>query len=409
MEVPPQPAAEESTHAAPSTSEQENEKMKSPLNTITKSPERETSSQPERVSTQPTGSPVSKTQVPSQPQQSPSEPKESELETQSKTHQPDEAKEIVMMEREPIKVGKGNANDIKQGESSPRSQPELQTPAPASGVQTKDASRRLFRAGHRKQKEARESVERKMMFAISSSSTGKDIKVVSSADPATRKVSSTSISPQESLQSNEEKQHIPLQKGIKDDISNLVQKLATVTPTQPMDDTNFSVVTLAGDNRGATMQVGSNSTKKEGSIRIHRAYKTEPEESTEATTDTDTDENSSRGSAEKDDVAKAYVNSNIQSVNNSLMLHGSVSERDPGVRVVLPQQPAAEQNKPLETRRVDVNVNRAEKLSYPRPVVRRRCLRGLFLEPSDSDPDNPDKPRRHGCKFRCGDKSSEIM
>ena len=78
------------------------------------------------------------------------------------------------------------------------------------------------------------------------------------------------------------------------------------------------------------------------------------------------------------------------------MSNGSINGRDPGVRVILPQQPC------LEKPKAEVSINRAEMVPY-RPVVRRRCLRGLFHEPSDSEPDNPDKPRRHGCKFRCGD------
>ncbi|XP_057731253.1 uncharacterized protein LOC130946507 [Arachis stenosperma] len=259
-----------------------------------------------------------------------------------------------------------------------------------------------------------ESIERKMMFATSSSS-GKDIKVVSnSGNTSTMNVSSTTIP------LKEEKQHhvnTQLQKGIKENISCFVQKLATVTPTQPPtevddDHKSFSVVTLAGDNKGATMHVAegsSNKTKKDGSIRIHRAYKKKnPEEEEEETTDAGDEKDDD----DDDDVAtnKAYVNSNIQSVNNSMMVQGSVSERDPGVRVALPNYQLSHEPKApaLETRRVEMNGNR---VSYPRPVVRRRCLRGLFMEPSDSEPDNPDKPRRHGCKFRCGDnnKAADIM
>lgn len=235
------------------------------------------------------------------------------------------------------------------------------TAASASGVQTNDTSRRAFHAD-KEQKEARESetVEIKMMFATS-------------ADPVTRNVSSSSMSLE----------------------NPPPQNVATVNPTQPMNDKTVSVVTLAGDNRGATMHVGSESAKKEGSIYIHRAYRTNPRE--EGTTDGE--ENSCGNSMEKEDEEeKAFVNSNIQSMNNSIMLHGSIIGRDPGVRVILPQQPI----KPVDTPKAEVNIWRADKSSY-QPVVRRRCLRGLFLEPSDSDPDNPHKPRRHGCKFPCGE------
>ncbi|KAK7283365.1 hypothetical protein RIF29_12828 [Crotalaria pallida] len=216
------------------------------------------------------------------------------------------------------------------------------------------------------------------MHAAWSSTRKEDLKIVSSADPDTNNVKSSSMSPEEPPQQN-------------DDISK----------SGNMNEKTVSVVTLTGDNKGATMHVGS-SSKKEGSIHIHRAYKTNQ---TEETTDDD-EENSRNDSTEKDEAEKVIVNSNIQSINNSMMLHGSISGRDPGVRVILPQYsvavpvPPQEPIKHAEThRKGEVN-----KLSYqPRPVIRRRCLRGLLLEPSDSEPDNPHKPRRHGCKVRCGE------
>ncbi|KAK7351705.1 hypothetical protein VNO77_11342 [Canavalia gladiata] len=140
--------------------------------------------------------------------------------------------------------------------------------------------------------------------------------------------------------------------------------------TLAVDDKTVSVVTLAGDNRGVTMHVaGSRSSTKT------------PERK-----------------EKKEEAGKAYVNSNIQSINNSIMSHGSIHGRDPGVRVVLPQYP--DKQPCVENPKAQVSINRVESLPY-RPVVRRRCLRGLFLEPSDSDPDDPNKPRSHGCKVSC--------
>ncbi|GAU34965.1 hypothetical protein TSUD_312960 [Trifolium subterraneum] len=222
-----------------------------------------------------------------------------------------------------------------------------------------------------------EPLERKMMFAIATSNPSENnIKVP--VDPVTASVSNS-----------------PLQNStMKDDATNFVNKVTTENPTTitklPDDDKTVSVVTLAGDNRGATMHVAdshSQSTRKKGSIRnIHRTNEEE----------------------EKDEAGKAYVNSNIQSMNNSLMVQGSINGRDPGVRVILPQHPEPQVKRDLENRRDEVKtVSQVEKLTY-RPMVRRRCLRGLMAEPSDSD---PDKPRRHGCKFSCGDvkKDNEIL
>lgn len=206
-------------------------------------------------------------------------------------------------------------------------------------------------------------MERKMMFSTSTPSA-KDTKVMPSAStsshPTNRNVSTISLAEEENPTKDDD-----------DDISAL-------NPTLNVDDKTVSVVTLAGDNRGVTMHVaGSHSTRPN------------PEGKKSAST-------------EKDEAGKTYVNSNIQSINNSIMSHGTINGRDPGVRVILPDVKEACLEKP----KAEVSINRVERVAY-RPVVRRRCLRGLFLEPSDSEPDNPEKPRRHGCKFRCGDNSND--
>ncbi|CAL0319003.1 unnamed protein product [Lupinus luteus] len=108
----------------------------------------------------------------------------------------------------------------------------------------------------------------KMVFG-----TQKDMNIVSSTDPVTNNVSSTS----------------------------------TISPQNPPPQA--SVVTLAGENKGATMHIGS-SSKKQSSIHIHRAYKTNQ---TEETT-TDEDENSC-----DDSMEKIFVNSNIQRWDSSTL------------------------------------------------------------------------------------------
>ncbi|KAJ6938531.1 nucleolar protein dao-5 [Populus alba x Populus x berolinensis] len=217
---------------------------------------------------------------------------------------------------------------------------------------------------------------------------------------------------QKTSMSNGEK--VPLQKEIREDISKFVHKLGMEHMKHPIGEKPVSVVTLAGENRGATMYVGSESSRKDGSVHIHRGYKTNPDESNEATTD---GEGSSRGRSSKDlltkedPARKAYINSNTQSVNNSILFETSVSERSPGVHLSLSyndEEPSKNSSKPvrLETRKAEFQVTPSEKLSYE-PRVRRRCLRGLLLESSDSDPDNPEKPRRHGCRYSCGQERKD--
>ncbi|MED6119108.1 hypothetical protein PIB30_008619 [Stylosanthes scabra] len=94
-----------------------------------------------------------------------------------------------------------------------------------------------------------------------------------------------------------------LPKGIACDVSRFLHKLSTVEQSE--------VVTVAGDNRGATMQVGNS------------AEEAEPEDSTEVITDME--ENTEKELTKDDEIGMAYVNSNIQSINNSVMVHGSIT------------------------------------------------------------------------------------
>ncbi|XP_020231434.1 proteoglycan 4 [Cajanus cajan] len=327
------------------TPQEEKPKIKSPLKTIPKS--LETSSQPENLSTPPTKIEQRSTTL------------KAPLETQSKFLQPEEKEKVV---HETTKArGKGK---------------DTTTTASASGIATtkaRDSSAKAFR-GNKKHHGVRETVERKIMFATTNP-IGKDTKVMSSTHEGTKNTSSSSISPEKTT-SFSGAEAPPLQKGIKDDITKFVHKLTTsVHPTQAMDEKQFSVITLAGDNRGATMHLGSETVNKEGSIHIHRAYKSDHEEANEVTTDGDENTNEE----EDEEVGMAYVNSNIQSINNSLMFNGSINERDPGVQVTLPQKPTEpirpdDEPKPsLDTQKTQFNINRA-KSSY-QPTV-GRSIRG---------------------------------
>lgn len=355
--------------------QEEKPKINSPLKTIPKSPE--TSSQPENLSTRPAA-------VISDEQRS-TTPK-AHLETQSKSLKLEKKEKVV---HETTKAqGKGKDKTTNTASSSGTATPK-----------TKDSFTKAIR-GEKKHHGARETVERKIMFATTNP-IGKDTRVMDSTHEGTKNISSSSIAPEKTASFSDEKAP-PLQKGIKDDITKFVHKLtSSVQSTQPMDEKQFSVITLAGDNRGATMHLGSESAKKEGSIHINRAYKSDPEETNEVTTDGEESNNE-----EDEEVGMAYVNSNIQSINNSLMFHGAITERDPGVQVTLPQKPTEpikpnDKPKPgSETQKTQFNINRAEKSTY-RPMV-GRSIKGPFLEPND-------KSRRQGCKLSCDQDIEDIM
>lgn len=197
-----------------------------------------------------------------------------------------------------------------------------------------------------------------------------------------------------------------LPKEIMEEISKLVHNLTTGQTKTTLDDKPVSITTMAGENRGALMQLTSESDKKEGSIHIRRGYKTDPDESPEATTDTEESSEQKGPKTEQEPEIEAFINSNVQTLNNSLVFDSSISGRNPGVQVEFSADDAEEvelsnQTETPETRKAEVSVTPSEKLIHE-PTIRRRCLRGLFLESSDSDQDNPTKPRRHGCRYGCG-------
>lgn len=198
---------------------------------------------------------------------------------------------------------------------------------------------------------------------------------------------------------------ISMQKEIKNDISKLTQKMAN-EQGKPV-----SIITLVGENKGATMQLGS---PKEGAVHIHRGYKLNPDESTEATTngeESSKDKRPKEANSKEDQMTKAYMNSNSQGINNSIVFKSSIIERNPGVHLTLTQNPAEHirtttNENQLVAHKAEANITPSQKLTYE-TTIRRRCLRGLLMESSDSDPDNPEKPRRHGCRCSYGDMNKD--
>ncbi|KAK9164168.1 hypothetical protein Syun_005070 [Stephania yunnanensis] len=220
----------------------------------------------------------------------------------------------------------------------------------------------------------------------------------------------------ESQQNQSQPKNPPFQKNIKEEVSRLVHKYGPKHLTNSAEEESpVSVITLAGENKGATMQLGPQNQfpKKEGPVHIHRGYKLGHHEhhSESKTTDGDSssrddkkskNQNGKSNNKEETKTSKSFVNSNVQGINNSIMFSSSYSERSPGVHLTLSRSvgPASEGPTTVEARRADFRAIEAQKLTYE-PTVRRRCLRGLFSEPIESDPDNPGKARRHGCRYNC--------
>ncbi|KAL7605066.1 hypothetical protein Lser_V15G18705 [Lactuca serriola] len=181
---------------------------------------------------------------------------------------------------------------------------------------------------------------------------------------------------------------VPLHREIKDDITKFIHKMATSHPKQSMDEKPASVITLAGDNKGASMHLGSD-TKKKGAIDIQRGYKLD---------DIINGEGGSKGNkspreskASEDEEMKAIVNSNIQGINNSIMFNSSVTERNPGVHLAFSRTSAKndsniEKGEQMEMYKAEADITPPETLVYD-PTT-GRSIGGFFLEPTDSEPDD---------------------
>lgn len=210
-----------------------------------------------------------------------------------------------------------------------------------------------------------------------------------SASQTRNKIISTGSSQKTAVSSEP---HIPLHN---DNISKVLNRVAVGGVKEETGKTPVNVITLAGDNRGASMQLGSDSSTKGGRIHIQRGYKINPDESADATTDGEGRRSKDAKDMEDQTVA-TYVNCNIQGINNSISSNSSITERNPGVHMSIPRVPSepVHSTGPLGAHKAEFSVT-------PARTIKRRCLRGLFLESSDSD---PDKPRRHGCRVGCNDK-----
>lgn len=165
------------------------------------------------------------------------------------------------------------------------------------------------------------------------------------------------------------------------------------------------------------MGIGSEKDKKDGEVHIRRGYRSNPDESPNTTaTETEGETRPFKGKNFKDEddeeeeaSVRAYVNGNTQAINNSIVVESSVSENDPGIHMSLKFEKTKKEiiNTPENVaEKKPETVKETEKLKNE-PRVRRRCLRGLLAESSESDPENPLKPRRHGCRFTCKDKDIE--
>lgn len=127
-----------------------------------------------------------------------------------------------------------------------------------------------------------------------------------------------------------------------------VTQVPTKKPSS--DEVGVRVITLAGENKGAMMDLTSASSllhnrKKQVSTAhyIHQhEIKSEGDETEDGSKKKEKSEEkgASSMSEKKAPPLTTFVNSNVQSVNNSILLSSNCSHKDPGVHVALSRKPS---------------------------------------------------------------------
>ncbi|KAI4320979.1 hypothetical protein MLD38_034406 [Melastoma candidum] len=198
-------------------------------------------------------------------------------------------------------------------------------------------------------------------------------------------------------------------KETKGEISKLVHLITSGKANTALTvEESVDIITLAGENTGATMLLTSKSSKKKERIHIRRNYRSDPDESVEGMTDAEEYDREACQAEGEGSENCTFLNSNVQGMNNSIALDSSVSEESPGIHFkwAANAEPLPESRNTIGSRdafRDQFNVTQTEEHTH-KPTIRRRCLRGLLMESSDSD---DGKPRRHGCRYGCGLKKAK--
>ncbi|XP_042423574.1 uncharacterized protein LOC122011245 [Zingiber officinale] len=152
---------------------------------------------------------------------------------------------------------------------------------------------------------------------------------------------------------------------IKEGLSTLKQKITAANSGQGRSKgSSVNVITLAGKNNGASMVIGYDDKLGEDNRNGETAF-------------------------------ASSINNNVQSINNSAIEQSSCSVRHPGVHLKVSNRSSEtlasdKAMKPQNTEPRTFAPLQGQMTSQE-PRIRRRCLRALFMESSESDIENPPK------------------
>ncbi|XP_054782105.1 uncharacterized protein LOC129289372 [Prosopis cineraria] len=108
------------------------------------------------------------------------------------------------------------------------------------------------------------------------------------------------------------------------------------------EDSRMKIITIAGENRGAYIELIQSPKKHEFGDKPNHLYKSENAESGGSSSDEGNvkkKENKSNRRTKSSHPMAAFMNSNVQCMNNSLLYNASCSHHDPGLRVSLTRKP----------------------------------------------------------------------
>lgn len=123
------------------------------------------------------------------------------------------------------------------------------------------------------------------------------------------------------------------------------------TRVSDSEDSGMRVITIAGENRGAFMELIQSPNKKESHylhkkggehVKVDGGGLSESSGAEEGNAKKKDRNQKGRTGSSSSIPMTAYMNSNVQCVNNSLLYHTSCSHHDPGVRLSLTKKPIGE-------------------------------------------------------------------
>jgi len=127
-------------------------------------------------------------------------------------------------------------------------------------------------------------------------------------------------------------EHGKLHREIKAGVADMVHKASGAAGTGHAAGSGTSVITLAGENKGASMNVGGGKSKNGGEWHGGHGYRLDGGSGSG---------NDGKKAAGKAGMMTALINSNVQVINNSLLLQSSCNGGDPGVHLKLSAKSAS--------------------------------------------------------------------